>query len=281
MKAGALNLDEVLDVATQVASALSAAHAAGIVHRDIKPENVMLRRDGIVKTLDFGIAKLTERLPTGSSETKAPTVVRYTEQGLVLGTDAYMSPEQARARAVDGRSDIWSLGVVLYEMVAGRVPFAGETSSHVIVAILEHDPAPLARFAPGAPADLQRIVRKCLEKDLDERYQTARNLMIDLKNVRRDLELQGEIDRSTATHDVGAPAREPRPPARRQDERAPDVERRACRHRDQEPQERRGLDCRAYGDRRGGFDPVPSIPRYPAADRSGLDPSDGIRQHDR
>ena len=209
MKAGTLKLDEVLDVATQVASALSAAHAAGIVHRDIKPENVMLRRDGIVKTLDFGIAKLTEPLPPGSSETNAPTFVRDTEQGVVLGTDAYMSPEQARSGAVDGRSDIWSLGVVLYEMVAGRVPFAGETSSHVIVAILEHDPAPLARFAPGAPADLQRIVRKCLAKDLDERYQTARDLMIDLKNLRRDVELQSEIDRSTATHDAGPPAAQP------------------------------------------------------------------------
>jgi serine/threonine protein kinase/tetratricopeptide (TPR) repeat protein len=206
MKPGTLKLDEVLDVATQVASALSAAHAAGIVHRDIKPENVMLRRDGIVKTLDFGIAKLTEPLPPGSTETNAPTFVRDTERGVVLGTDAYMSPEQARAGAVDGRSDIWSLGVVLYEMVAGRVPFAGETSSHVIVAILERDPAPLARFAPGAPADLQHIVRKCLAKKLDERYQTARDLMIDLKNLRRDLDLQSGLDRSTAPHGTGAPA---------------------------------------------------------------------------
>src|SRR5258706_15423312 len=204
MKAGTLELDEVLDVATQVASALSAAHAAGIVHRDIKPENVMLRRDGIVKTLDFGIAKLTEPLPPGSTETNAPTFVRDTEQGVVLGTEAYMSPEQARAGAVDGRSDIWSLGVVVYEMVAGRVPFSGETSSHVIVAILERDPAPLARFAPGADPELQHIVRKCLEKKLDDRYQTARDLRADLKNLRRALDLQRGLDRFTAPH---APAK--------------------------------------------------------------------------
>ena len=201
---------EALDIATQIASALSAAHAAGIVHRDIKPDNVMLRGDGIVKVLDFGIAKLTERESPGSTATNAPTgVAIHTEQGAVMGTDAYMSPEQARGRAVDGRADIWSLGVVLYEMVAGRAPFQGETSSHTIVSILEHEPAPLTRFASEVPGELQRIVRKCLAKDRDERYQTARDLMIDLKNLRRELDLQTEIDRfgapATQTGARGAP----------------------------------------------------------------------------
>ena len=161
----------------------------------------MLRGDGIVKVLDFGIAKLTEPEPPGSTETSAPTGAPIqTEQGAVMGTDAYMSPEQARGRAVDGRSDIWSLGVVLYELLSGRPPFEGETSSHVIVSILEHEPPPLAHFAPDVSPELQRIVRKCLAKDRDERYQTARDLMIDLKNLRRESDLQTEIDR------FGAPA---------------------------------------------------------------------------
>lgn len=205
MRRGPLKLKEVLDIGTQIASALSGAHAAGIVHRDIKPENVMLRGDGIVKVLDFGIAKLTERLAPGSAGTRTGAVIE-TEQGVVLGTGGYMSPEQVRAVAVDGRSDVWSLGVVLYEMIGGRAPFQGETSSHVLVSILEHEPPPLARFAPAAPAELQRIVRKCLAKEPDERYQTARDLMIDLKSLRRELDLQGELERSTASHGAGGPS---------------------------------------------------------------------------
>src|SRR5213079_897710 len=132
-----MKLAEVLDVAAQIASALSAAHAAGIVHRDIKPENVMLRRDGIVKILDFGLAKLTERLPLDSVDAEAATKgLVQTEPGVVMGTVAYMSPEQARGLAVDARTDIFSLGIVLYEMVAGCLPFAGSTSSEVLAAIL-------------------------------------------------------------------------------------------------------------------------------------------------
>src|SRR5919106_2741773 len=138
MKSAPMKLGEVLDVAVQIASALSAAHAVGIVHRDIKPENVMLRRDGIVKVLDFGLAKLAERLPKDSVDPEAPTSFK-TDPGTVVGTAIYMSPEQARGMAVDARTDIFSLGVVLYEMLAGRVPFGGESKNDIIVALLNRD----------------------------------------------------------------------------------------------------------------------------------------------
>jgi len=191
-------LAESLDISIQIANALAVAHAAGIVHRDIKPDNAMLRPDRIVKILDFGLAKLTE--PTNSdSDSRVPTrALVQTEPGKVMGTVAYMSPEQLRGLEVDARTDIWSLGAVIYEMVAGRGAFAGETSSHVGVSILESEPAPLARYAPEAPAELQRIVRKALTKDRDSRYQTARDLMIDLKSLRRDLDIQSEMQRSGA-----------------------------------------------------------------------------------
>src|SRR2546426_3225850 len=142
-----VKLGEMLDVAAQIASALSAAHAAGIVHRDVKPENIMLRRDGIVKVLDFGLAKLTERLPPDSVDTEAATeALVQTESGVVLGTVAYMSPEQAREMSVDARTDIFSLGVVIYELVAGQSPFSGATRSDLIAALLDREPLPLARF---------------------------------------------------------------------------------------------------------------------------------------
>jgi eukaryotic-like serine/threonine-protein kinase len=197
MRSTPMKLTVILDVAAQVASALSAAHAAGIVHRDIKPENVMLRRDGIVKVLDFGLAKLAERTSPDLVDTEAATRANVkTEPGVVMGTVAYMSPEQVRGLEVDARTDVWSLGVVLYEMLAGQAPFAGETSSHIGVAILEKEPMPLVRYASQLPADLQRIVRKTLAKDRDDRYQSARDLLIDLKTLRRELDLQSEIERS-------------------------------------------------------------------------------------
>ena len=193
-----MKVDEALDVAQQAAFALTAAHGAAIVHRDIKPENIMVRLDGIVKVLDFGLAKLLEGHQRELIDPEADTrALVLTDPGKVLGTPQYMSPEQARGMDLDARTDIWSLGVVLYEMVAGRAPFHGETKSHTVVAILESEPPPLAIFAPDTPAELQRIVRKALAKDRDSRYQTARDLMIDLKSLRRDLDLQGEIERTT------------------------------------------------------------------------------------
>jgi eukaryotic-like serine/threonine-protein kinase len=184
-------LNKILKVGIQVAEALSAAHAAGITHRDIKPENIMIRRDGYSKVLDFGLAKLAEAQAT---DPDAPTRFRVnTNPGVVMGTVFYMSPEQARGNPTDARTDIWSLGSVLYEMIAGRVPFSGETVNHTMVAILEKEPAVLE----NVPAELQRIVRKALTKDVDMRYQSARDLLIDLKNFRRELDIKGEIERST------------------------------------------------------------------------------------
>src|ERR1700704_5630500 len=149
-----MDLSEVLDVAIQVAGALEEAHAAAIIHRDIKPENVMIRRNGHVKVLDFGLAKLMERPAADEADTEAVTrALVQTDAGMVLGTSQYMSPEQARGKPVDVRTDIWSLGVVLYEMAACRAPFFGDTKTDVIVSIARSEPPPIARFAPNLPAE--------------------------------------------------------------------------------------------------------------------------------
>jgi serine/threonine-protein kinase len=191
-----MELTAALDITLQVATALSAAHEAGIIHRDIKPENVMLRRDGIVKVLDFGLAKLTERRAP-MTDTESPTALNpQTDPGKVMGTAHYMSPEQARGVVVDSRSDIFSLGVMFYEMVTGRAPFAGATVTDIIIAIIQQEPAPITRYAPGAPGELVRIVSKALVKDRDERYQTARDLQIDLKRLKQRLEFEAELERS-------------------------------------------------------------------------------------
>ena len=195
-------LTELLGLAAQVAAALDAAHEAHVVHRDIKPENVMVRRrDRIVKVLDFGLAKVTGRggsaeLGSAASEAETQALAR-TAPGAVMGTVSYMSPEQARGERVDHRTDLWSLGVVLYELVAGRRPFGGATGSHVVVEILEKEPPPLQSYAGAAlPEELQRIVSKALAKKPEERYQTAKDLLIDLRNLKRRLELDAESQRS-------------------------------------------------------------------------------------
>jgi Tol biopolymer transport system component/serine/threonine protein kinase len=207
LRGGPFEASEVLDVGAQIASALSAAHEAGIVHRDIKPENVMLRRDGYVKVLDFGLAKLTERGPTAHSH--APTEgLLNTEPGLLMGTAGYMSPEQARGFPVDARSDVWSLGVVLYEMIAGERPFSGETYADTIVSILEREPVALARHAPEVPAELKRIVMNALGKDVKDRYQTAEDMALDLRRFRRRLEVEGEIERSGTDDQATSSTRE-------------------------------------------------------------------------
>src|SRR6266700_2330399 len=189
-----ITVGQTLDVGVQVASALAAAHQAGIIHRDIKPENIMLRTDGNVKVLDFGLAKLTE---PKTIETAAPTLPQVeTAPGVVMGTFSYMSPEQARGLTVDARTDIWSLGVMIYEMATGRQPFEGETASDVMSLILQKEPLPLAHSSPEVPTELERIVRKALRKDKEERYQTIKDLLIDLRNLRKELELSAEMERS-------------------------------------------------------------------------------------
>jgi len=188
-----LAINAALDIAVQMASALAAAHEAGITHRDIKPENVMLRRDGIVKVLDFGLAKLTEQRPDAVNS-EAPTIAKVnTDPGTVMGTASYMSPEQARGQEVDARSDIFSLGVVLYEMLAGRAPFTGVNALEVIGEILKTEPAPLKSLAPDAPAELQRIVSKALRKDREQRYQHVKDLLIDLKDLKQELEFEAKL----------------------------------------------------------------------------------------
>jgi serine/threonine protein kinase/tetratricopeptide (TPR) repeat protein len=200
MKSTPFRIEKIIDIAIQVVSALTAAHEVNIIHRDIKPENIMLRRDGYVKILDFGLAKLTEQRAT---DTEGSTLVN-TAAGVVLGTTSYMSPEQARGLEVDARSDIWSLGVVLYEMVTGRMPFEGATMSDVIAAVLDHEPAPLARYSPEVPPGLERIIRKALAKDTDERYQTTKDLLIDLKSLKQELEHERAGSVSLPVKPIGA-----------------------------------------------------------------------------
>ena len=195
MRSHAMKLGDVLDIAIQIAEALIAAHAAGIVHRDIKPENIVIRPEGYVKILDFGLAKLTER-HKGVAHTTMSTLLFNSSPGTVIGTAAYMSPEQARGINVDERTDIWGLGVVLYEMTSGRPPFTGETATDVVVAIVERDQPPISQHVEGVPPELERIVKKALRKDRNERYQIVKELAIDLRSLRRELEVNSLLERS-------------------------------------------------------------------------------------
>ncbi|MEK6336860.1 MAG: protein kinase [Acidobacteriota bacterium] len=204
-----LTVPEALEVTTQVAAALEAAHEARIVHRDIKPENIMIRRrDRIVKVLDFGLAKLTDDAVSQSAVFETPTrALIKTDAGMVMGTAHYMSPEQARGLPVDTRTDVWSLGVVLYEVVAGARPFRGETNSDVLVSILEKEPPPLSHYAADVPAELQWIVNKTLRKNKDERYQTIRELLTDLRTLMRQLEFAAHAETSRPPPEVGVTAK--------------------------------------------------------------------------
>src|SRR6478609_7764638 len=191
-----MEVSEAVDVAIQVASALAAADETGIVHRDIKPENIMLRPDGYVKVLDFGFAKLAEQqVPLTTPRDEALSLVE-TNLGSILGTVRYMSPEQACGGQVDKRTDIWSLGVVLYEMATRNAPFTGDTPKEVMSAILEKEPPPLTSYIAQAPAELQQIISKTLRKDREERYHSAHELLQALKDLRRKLE--AEVERAAA-----------------------------------------------------------------------------------
>src|SRR5213596_215229 len=198
---GRMSPHKALEIAVQVASALAAAHDAGVVHRDIKPENIMLRPDGYVKVLDFGIAKLTEQRLASDDHTVETTGVLQTRPGLVLGTVHYMSPEQARGQKVDARSDIWSLGVVLYEMVGGSPPFRGETPSDCIASILTTEPPPLSGVLPDVPLQLESILQKALRKNSDERYQTIKEMLADLRNLKGELETKSSLPQAKARAD--------------------------------------------------------------------------------
>jgi serine/threonine protein kinase/Flp pilus assembly protein TadD len=198
MATGPLETHALVDVAIQIASALAAAHACGIVHRDIKPDNVIVRTDGIVKILDFGIAKLTQRSVEETIRRRALALANATsEPGMVMGTAKYMSPEQARGLTVDGRSDIFSMGSVMYELLTGRAAFTGDTTSDVLAAILTADPPPPANFIPDVPYEIERIISKALRKDRDSRYQTANDLIIDLKEFKKEAEFQARFPGSS------------------------------------------------------------------------------------
>ena len=197
LRRGELTLKETLNIIEQIAFALSAAHKAKIVHRDVKPENIMLREDGFAKILDFGLAKLTEKTALTGDLEDPNRKLTLTQPGMMMGTAAYMSPEQVRGRAdIDARTDIWSLGVVLFEMLTGRVPFAGENVGDMIASILKTDAPRLSKCIGDCPPELERIIDKALAKNVEERYQAIQDLALDIKNLKRRLEFETELERS-------------------------------------------------------------------------------------
>lgn len=195
ISAGNLSLPGCIKIAEQVADAISAAHEAHIVHRDIKPENIMIRRDGYAKILDFGLAKPTPNHKPGDEAATMQMV--QTQAGLVMGSVRYMSPEQARGKKTDERTDVWSLGVVLYEMVTGRNPFEGETVSDSLAALIHVEPEPIENFVQGVPEELERTIKRALSKKADDRYQTAREMADDLRHVHYMLEHAGLAENKT------------------------------------------------------------------------------------
>lgn len=194
IKKSPLVVKEALHIATQLADALAEAHSKGIVHRDIKPANVMLTHRGEAKMMDFGLAKIV--VQTQGIESEAETAAIVSTPGTIIGTIPYMSPEQVRGKAVDARSDIFSFGILLYELVSGHRPFHGESSADTATAILTHEPPPLARYSNDVPAELERIVSKALHKEPEDRYQTSRDLLIDLRTLRDEIEFQHRLERS-------------------------------------------------------------------------------------
>lgn len=192
-----LTLAEILDITVQVANALSTAHAAKIIHRDIKPENIVVRPDGLVKILDFGLAKLIEEKVINLE--KSTIKQNQTAKGIILGTVNYMSPEQAKGEKVDERTDIFSLGVVIYEMIAGKTPFAGDSLSETFANLINKEPLPLMRFSADAPDELQRIISKTLRKNKDERYQTMKGLLADLKELKENLAFSEKLEKSRSS----------------------------------------------------------------------------------
>jgi serine/threonine protein kinase len=199
-----LKLSEVLEVASDVASALCVAHAVGIVHRDIKPENIMLSSNGYVKVLDFGLAKhILPELETNSDFEATTTPLVFTDPGSIVGTVLYMSPEQARGLPVDARTDLWSLGAVMYEMIAGRAPFEANTASDVVSQILREEPAPLARFSRQIPDSIEWLVMKALVKDREGRYQTSKEMLSDIERVRHRLAVEAESGRLSKEQTAG------------------------------------------------------------------------------
>jgi serine/threonine protein kinase len=200
IKSESMTLPRVLKIIEQAANALVAAHAAGIVHRDIKPENIMVRGDGIVKVLDFGLAKPKNSVLPNEGADSSKTV-----PGTVMGSARYMSPEQARGLDVDERTDIWSLGVVMYEMLAGHAPFEGETTADTLASVIYKEPEPISHLLPNLPVELQRILRKALQKDREERYQSVKDLSLDVKDLLFEMEHANSGERKSGVHAISRP----------------------------------------------------------------------------